>query len=110
MIDLTQKSRRDNFTVRTITIMTLVYLPASFASVSQSCLAYSWLLLIAFPHQTMLSMGYISVSSGAHGVSIHFAGEMIIFGVLTVVLLLLTIGTWKVLDQRQSKFDAYQQC
>ena len=61
----------------------------------------------------MLSMGYISVNSSTHGISIHFAGEMVIFGVLTVVLLMLTIGTWKILDQRQSKLDVesdYGQC
>ena len=55
--------------------------------------------------QTMLSMGYMSVQSTSHGVSVHFKGEMVLFAVLTVVLLLITLGTWKVLDRRYRNLD-----
>jgi hypothetical protein len=39
-------------------------------------------------------MGYITVSErGAH-VSLHFAGEIWIFAVLTLILLIITGGSW----------------
>lgn len=41
MLDLTQKARRDARTLKTITILTLIYLPASFVAVSISL--FSWL-------------------------------------------------------------------
>ena len=53
----------------------------------------------------MLSMGYMSVQSSSRGVSVHFKGEMILFAVLTVVLLLITLGTWKLLDRRYRNLE-----
>jgi hypothetical protein len=43
MVDLTTKSRKDAQTLKTITILTMVYLPASFVSVSSLPLPFSLL-------------------------------------------------------------------
>jgi branched-subunit amino acid ABC-type transport system permease component len=46
-------------------------------------------------------MGYISVTSLNHPPSLHFAGELWIFAILTVVLLAITICLWLYLDHRR---------
>lgn len=48
MLDFSAKSRQDASTLKSITILTMVYLPASFASVSQNSLVLRpELLLVA---------------------------------------------------------------
>jgi hypothetical protein len=39
-------------------------------------------------------MGYITVHKENSGISLHFAGELIIFVVLSILLLMITGGTW----------------
>ena len=50
MVDLTKKSAADARTLKTITILTLIYLPASFVSVSGLPCAQSEGLLICRRH------------------------------------------------------------
>ncbi|KAF8535502.1 hypothetical protein BDD12DRAFT_892640 [Trichophaea hybrida] len=82
MTGLAYKSRRDAKTLKVLTILALIYLPASFAS-------------------TLLGMNYIHVDS-SNPVKLHFAREMWIFAVLTVVLLVLTMAVWKLWERRYS--------
>ncbi|OCK96132.1 uncharacterized protein K441DRAFT_676051 [Cenococcum geophilum 1.58] len=84
MVDLTKKARSDAKTLKTITILTMVFLPASFVS-------------------QFLSMGYITIHNGSNRIALHFASEMWIFGILTVVLLTLVIGLWAFLEWRRQK-------
>lgn len=37
MVDLSKKAYHDSRSLKTITVLTLIYLPASFASVSRRC-------------------------------------------------------------------------
>lgn len=46
-------------------------------------------------------MGYIKVVTKGTSVSLHFDGEMVIFAVLSVLLLLFTGGTWGFLEWRR---------
>jgi hypothetical protein len=104
MLDLTTKSRQDARTLKTITILTMIYLPASFVSVRAP--PRSIRISAADEDHTgqqFLSMGYIGLHYTHHRVSLHFASEMWIFGVLTILLLAVTIGSWLWLDMRQRR-------
>lgn len=84
MVDLTKKAQNDAKTLKTITILTMIFLPASFVS-------------------QFLSMGYITIHNGNNHMALHFASEMWIFGILTVILLALVIGLWLFLEWRRRK-------
>ncbi|KAF2230727.1 hypothetical protein EV356DRAFT_323727 [Viridothelium virens] len=84
MLRLTQEAQRDARTLKTITIVTMVYLPASFAS-------------------QMLSMGYISISRTPNRIAFHFDGELVIFGCLTIFFLIATFTAWWCADRRHPK-------
>ncbi|MCJ1269342.1 hypothetical protein MMC22_009234 [Lobaria immixta] len=86
MLDLTEKARKDARTLKTITILTLIYLPASFVA-------------------TFLGTGYISLHVDRQRISMQFAHEMWIFGILTITFLSLTIGIWKWREHRNIKED-----
>ncbi|KAF2191181.1 hypothetical protein K469DRAFT_746598 [Zopfia rhizophila CBS 207.26] len=83
MIELTKKSQREAQTLKKITILTMVYLPASFVS-------------------QFLSMGYLTVNSSNQPPSLHFASEMWIFAALTFILLTVTLGMWVYIDYPKS--------
>src|ERR1700712_1848875 len=70
MVRFSRKAQNDARVLRTITVLTMVYLPASFVA-------------------QMLSMGYITVHGQGSGISLHFKGEMVIFVVLSILLLLI---------------------
>jgi heme/copper-type cytochrome/quinol oxidase subunit 2 len=74
--------------LNTITILGFVYLPASFVA-------------------TLLSTQYISIHTDADGghVSISFARELWIFVILTVVLLVVTAGSWVVWERHNQLAD-----
>ncbi|KIW11260.1 hypothetical protein PV08_10560 [Exophiala spinifera] len=99
MVDLATKSRDDAQILKTITILTMIYLPAAFVSVSN----VSGILHDPsdIQDQQFLSMGYLDIRYGQHTISLHFAGEMWIFGILTVILLGVTIGSWLWLERRR---------
>ncbi|KAF2730345.1 hypothetical protein EJ04DRAFT_567846 [Polyplosphaeria fusca] len=79
MLKLTTKAQRDSETLKKITILTMVYLPASFVA-------------------QFLSMGYLKVNSTKHPASLNFASEMWIFAFLTLVLFAITFALWWYLD------------
>jgi cytochrome c biogenesis factor len=74
--------------LNTITILGFVYLPASFVA-------------------TLLGTQYISIHTDADGghVSISFARELWIFVILTVVLLVVTAGSWVVWERHNRRAD-----
>ncbi|KIW06545.1 uncharacterized protein PV09_02975 [Verruconis gallopava] len=82
MLDFSRKAQNDARTLKTITILTMIYLPASFVS-------------------QVLAMGYIKVETRGSSVSLHFAGEMVVFAVLSISLLAMTLGTWAFLEWRR---------
>ncbi|OJD40786.1 magnesium transport protein transmembrane region [Diplodia corticola] len=88
MLDLSKKAHYDSRSLKTITVLTLVYLPASFAS-------------------QLLSMGYVSLNRDKNPESLQFASEFWIFVVLTVILLVATIGAWLLLEHRRAKRRAH---
>ncbi len=51
-------------------------------------------------------MGYLDVRYAPHSISLHFAGEMWIFCVLTVLLLGLTVGSWLWVERRRRQRDS----
>jgi ABC-type nickel/cobalt efflux system permease component RcnA len=53
--------------------------------------------------QQVLAMGYITVHKKGSGISLHFAGELVIFAVLSALLLIITGGTWIWLEWRRRR-------
>jgi uncharacterized membrane protein len=47
-----------------------------------------------YGQQSMMGMGYIDVNTVKKKLSIHVAGEFWVFLVLTVILLIFTLGTY----------------
>lgn len=71
-----QKATQDARTLKTISILGFVYLPASFVA-------------------TLLGTQYITIHDEMTGkISLIFARELWIFAILTVILLAATVGTW----------------
>lgn len=71
-----KKATQDARTLKTITILGFIYLPASFVA-------------------SLLGTQYITVHDNESGrISLTFAREMWIFAILTLLLLLITVGTW----------------
>lgn len=59
----------------------------------------------------MLGTQYINVGNKKNGnVTIVVRGEMVIFAVLTVILLLLTIGGWIIWERWASIKKGFQEC
>jgi Mg2+ and Co2+ transporter CorA len=79
MLQLTTKAQRDSETLKKITIVTMIYLPASFVA-------------------QFLSMGYLKVNSAKRPASLNFASELWIFAILTLVLFAITFGLWWYFD------------
>jgi hypothetical protein len=100
MVQLTMKSQKDAATLKKVTWLTSIYLPASFVSVRQSS---EGVLFEADPHQQFLSMGYLTVNSTKNRASLRFASELWIFVILTVILLLLTLAGWLCFDMPKEK-------
>ncbi|EAU34058.1 conserved hypothetical protein [Aspergillus terreus NIH2624] len=80
MLELTSQSFDENITVRVVTLVTLIYLPASFVS-------------------TLLGMNLFDFDNSNHGFSISY--QFWIFVVIAVPLTLLTLGTWYLLTKRR---------
>jgi len=96
-----EKSRKDARTITIITIFTLIFLPASFVSVRSAGpnrSIYWWLTGLVW--QQFLSMGYIDLGPSHNPASLHFHSEMWIFGIMTLLLLLVTLGSWLWLEVR----------
>lgn len=85
---LARKATQDARTLKSITILTLVYLPASFVA-------------------TLLGTQYINVqkNSASEHISIQVSSNLWIFFVLTVLLLLATVGGWLFWEWRNKVFD-----
>lgn len=105
MLQNAERSQKDARTITIITIFTMIYLPASFVSVrfSTSLMSYRAFADKVYSAQQFLSMGYISLGHGKSHVSVIFEGEMWIFGIMTLLLLVVTWGTWLWLELRARK-------
>jgi hypothetical protein len=56
--------------------------------------------------QTLLGTQYINIRDNDGGnISITFAREMWIFAILTVILLVVTAGTWRLWERRNLQVD-----
>ncbi|KAI5844326.1 hypothetical protein BZA05DRAFT_174092 [Tricharina praecox] len=88
MLELSQKAHQDGGALKTITLLTLVYLPATFVA-------------------TLLSMGYIRLTKSKNGYLVpELDEEMWIFTFLTVILLVVTLSYRKFWERRQTqKFE-----
>ena len=104
MLELSRKSRSDSRTLKVITVLTLLYLPASFVSVSRRT---PFFLLHNFADasiQTLLGMNYVHIAK-SRPVLLHFDREFLIFVVLTICLLCITIGVWLWFELRARRLE-----
>ncbi|KAI5844330.1 hypothetical protein BZA05DRAFT_409775 [Tricharina praecox] len=98
MLVLSQKGQRDSRTMKNITLLALVFLPATFVAVRNPLPALLLSTHSSCDIQTILSMKYISSTPGG---GLHLANEMWIFLILTLLLLGVTLGYWKCWEHRQ---------
>ncbi|KAB8228804.1 uncharacterized protein BDW43DRAFT_290008 [Aspergillus alliaceus] len=85
MLKLTSETFDDNATVRVVTLVTLIYLPASFVS-------------------TLLGMNLFDFE-GPNGEVFRISRQFWIFVVAAVPLTLLTLGSWYYVTQRRLRFQ-----
>ncbi|KAE8147188.1 hypothetical protein BDV25DRAFT_143006 [Aspergillus avenaceus] len=85
MLKLTNESFDDNATVRVVTLVTLIYLPASFVS-------------------TVLGMNLVDFE-GPNGEGFTVSKQFWIFVVIAVPLTLLTVGSWWVFTRRRLRLQ-----
>ncbi|CRG91396.1 hypothetical protein PISL3812_08444 [Talaromyces islandicus] len=87
-LEIAKKAYKDAHTLKMITIVTLVYLPASFIA-------------------QFLSAGYVTLSKEpTRGKkSLHVSEEIVIFIVLTIVFLVVTLGAWLLMERRHIIID-----
>lgn len=98
MLKLTNETFDDNATVRVVTVVTLIYLPASFVSVSMT--AASWTARLT-RGQTVLGMNLFSFHDGDGNQNFTISKQFWIFVVLAVPLTLLTVGSWFIFTRRR---------
>jgi hypothetical protein len=119
LVHLTNKSLDENATVRIVTLVTLIYLPASFVSVSKPLVVPAQLTMRHTPltdhdiiMKTLFGMNFFDFGEdGNLEISHHFW----IFIILAVPLTVVTVGSWywlvrrrKKLRERQRAVDAEQ--
>ncbi|KAB8208458.1 hypothetical protein BDV34DRAFT_233333 [Aspergillus parasiticus] len=83
MLQLTSEAFEDNATVRVVTLVTLIYLPASFVS-------------------TLLGMNLFEFGD-SNGQGFTISKQFWIFVVAAVPLTMLTLGSWYIITKRQVK-------
>ena len=87
-LGITKRGYKDAHTLKMITIVTLLYLPASFIA-------------------QFLSAGYVTLSKEPTSgkASLHVSEEIVIFIVLTVIFLVVTLGAWRLLERKHMDID-----
>jgi hypothetical protein len=93
MLLLTRDTVDDSATVRVVTLVTLIYLPASFVSVSISVLDWINHIFALTESQSLLGMNLFAFQS-SDGPGFQISKQFWIFIVLTVPLTILTVGSW----------------
>jgi hypothetical protein len=91
----------DNATVRLVTIVTLLYLPASFVAVSV-CQHQSRYHGLTSKLQSILGMNLFAFQS-ADSSNFQISKQFWIFIVLTVPLTLITVGSWIVMARKRRR-------
>lgn len=100
LVKLTNKSLDDNATVRIITLMTLIYLPASFVAVSTTMALFISPTILTFK-QTLFGMNFFNYNSG----ELVISPRVWIFFLVAVPLTIFTVGSWYWLDYRQRQLN-----
>ncbi|KAF2739367.1 hypothetical protein EJ04DRAFT_549088 [Polyplosphaeria fusca] len=90
LLGLTMKASRDTDILKTLTMLTLIYLPASLVS-------------------SMMGMGYIKIVRNENRISMRIDSEMWIFVFLVVILLVVTMGSYY-LWLRNKRAKRYRNC
>ena len=103
MLKLTNAAIHDNATVKVVTLVTLIYLPASFVSVRLPfhplCSSARKDLLIRL--QTLLGMNLFDFDGGNDGGEFTVSRQFWIFVIVAVPLTLLTLASWYLITQRR---------
>ena len=104
MRELSRKAQRDSRTLKVITIVAMLYLPASFVSVSMTNAIGPCHFSNGSTMQTLLSMNYIHITN-KHPYVLKIDREFLVFVVLTVCFLCVTIGVWLGFELRARRLD-----
>jgi hypothetical protein len=98
---LTKDSVDDNATVKLVTILTLIYLPASFIAVRDArCMFEGKNKWLTSGPQSILGMNLFAFSS-ADGPTFQVSKQFWVFMVLTIPLTFVTVGSWVFMARRR---------
>jgi hypothetical protein len=98
---LTKDTVDDSATVRLVTIVTLIYLPASFVAV---CLYTLWSSGSALTDwgQSFLGMNLFTFQT-SDGSGFQISKQFWVFFLMTVPLTLITVGSWAIMARKRKK-------
>ena len=100
MLNLTKETVDDSTSVRIVTFVTLIYLPASFVAVSTDIMYVNPKL--TFTMQSIFGMNLFTFET-AQGSGFQISAQFWIFLILSVPLTLLTVGAWFIIVRKRNK-------
>jgi hypothetical protein len=98
---LTKDTVDDSATVRLVTIVTLIYLPASFVAVCLYTLCSSGSALTDWG-QSFLGMNLFTFQT-SDGSGFQISKQFWVFFLITVPLTLITVGSWAIMARKWKK-------
>ena len=94
MLTLTQETIQEARTMKTITFIALIYLPASFTSVPKFFHHYLSQCKTLTGIQTFLSMGFVHVESLEGVMRLSVSKDMLFYVAITIPLMVATLLGW----------------
>ena len=102
---LTKDTVDDSATVRLVTIVTLIYLPASFVAVCL-CILWSSGSALTDREQSFLGMNLFTFQT-SDGSGFQISKQFWVFFLITVPLTLITVGSWAIMARKRKKQKIY---
>jgi hypothetical protein len=108
MLTLTQKTIQEARTMKTITFIALIYLPASFTSVRKFFYRHPHECEMLTEIQTFLSMGFVHVESLEGVMRLSVSNDMLFYIAITLPLMVATLlgwWLWEYMSKRRKKAE-----
>ena len=100
MLNLTKETVDDSTSVRIVTFVTLIYLPASFVAVSTGIMYLNTKLTCTM--QSLFGMNFFTFETAQES-GFQVSAQFWIFLILSLPLTLLTVGAWFIIMRKKNK-------